>query len=232
MRTPRPIRLATFNLRHGRVGAHWPSIPWRLRQGIQRLDADVAGFQEVDVRVCRSWFVDQAALAARALGAGAHEFGLARPFLGGRYGNALTVRGSISETSVVVLPPGVKPERRIALVSTVRCQWLHARIAVTHLQNHDADAAAQLAVLAGLLGEDLPAIIMGDLNLHPDVVDPVLEAAGYTMAGGPNTSPVDDPWQRIDHVAVRGLHIETVEVPRPPVSDHRPVIVTVTPDVP
>jgi endonuclease/exonuclease/phosphatase family metal-dependent hydrolase len=220
--------LATFNVRHGRVGARWPSLPWRLREGVRLLDADVAGLQEVDVRVCRSWFVDQAALAARALGADHHEFALARPFLGGRYGNALAVRGTIADTSIVVLPPGVKPERRVALVSTVHCDWLHARVAVTHLQNHDDDAAAQLAVLAGLLGEDLPAIVMGDLNLHPDVVDPVLEAAGYTVAGGPNSSPVDDPWHRIDHVAVRGLGIVGVEVPGSAASDHRPLVVEVS----
>ncbi len=223
------VRVATFNIRHGRVGHHWPSLPWRLRDGVRLLDADICGLQEVDRRVVRSWFVDQPALTAKALRAGTPAFALARRFLGGDYGNALLARGAVSDVQVISLPLGVKPEPRVVLVATVHHSWLHARVAVTHLQNHTDDARLQLQTLAGLLGDDLPAIVMGDLNLHPDDVAPALEAAGYTVAGGANSSPVDDPYQRIDHVAVRGLRIEQVDVPRPPVSDHRPVIVTLVP---
>ncbi len=226
----RPIRLATFNLRHGRVGAHWPSLPWRLRQGTALLDADVVGFQEVDRRVFRSWFVDQAAVGARALGAIDHAFAAARPFgPGGRYGNALAVRGWIHDQQTVGLPGGIKPERRVALVASVDCSWLRACVLVTHLQNHTADADAQLRALPDLLPGEGPAIIMGDLNLNREEVQPVLEEAGFTVAGGAHSSPVDNPYQRIDHIAVRGLDIVSVDVPRPPVSDHRPVIVTVEP---
>lgn len=230
MTSTRPIRIATFNIRHGRVGRHWPSLPWRLRQGVALIDADIIGLQEVDRHVVRSWFMDQASFAARSQGALDHAFATARPFgPGGRYGNALTTRGWIHGQRTVELPVGTKTERRVALLATVDCRWLSARVLVTHLQNHDGDATAQLEDIPALLPPDGPAVIMGDLNLPSTAVRPVLEGAGFTLAGGGHSSPADNPYQRIDHIAVRGLDIVEVEVPRAPVSDHRPVVATVVP---
>jgi endonuclease/exonuclease/phosphatase family metal-dependent hydrolase len=37
-------------------------------------------------------------------------------------------------------------------------------------------------------------------------------------------SGTEQPLRRIDHIAVRGFAIGSVRAPRPPVSDHRPVI--------
>ncbi|MEJ2863440.1 endonuclease/exonuclease/phosphatase family protein [Actinomycetospora flava] len=63
------MRLATFNLLHGRSPADGVVCPDRLRDAVTGLDADVLALQEVDHAQPRSGLVDQTALAAEALGA-------------------------------------------------------------------------------------------------------------------------------------------------------------------
>jgi endonuclease/exonuclease/phosphatase family metal-dependent hydrolase len=224
------LRVATFNIRHGRVGEHWPCLPWRLRAGIALCAADIVGLQEVDHRVLRSWRLDQTALAARAAGATDQVFAAARPFgPGGLYGNALLVRGTITSSATVELPPGGRPERRVAIVAEAEVSTGRVRAVVTHLQNHRDAALAQLRFLAAHLeaahdARPLPTVVLGDLNLEPGAVAPVLGDAGFDLAGGPPSSDVEQPLRRIDHVAVRGFTVGEVEAPRPPVSDHRPIV--------
>lgn len=223
------LRIATFNLRHGRVGAHWPFLPWRLGQGMQLLEADVVGLQELDRRVIRTWFVDQPALCAKAAGATARVFAPARPFgPGGRYGNALAVRGAVTAHRVEPLPhvPGTEP--RVAIVATVTTRAGTLTVANTHLQNDTAQASAQLdELLEVMASEPAPKVILGDLNLSTPQVAERFAAAGWDLAGGADSSPAHAPYQRIDHIAAIGLTIERVDVPAAPVSDHRPVIATV-----
>ena len=81
------MRVATYNLRHG-APARRPAANRAMARSVASLGADVVALQEVDRRVVRSWFADQAGLAARRSGTVAH-FAAARPFgPGGRYGNA------------------------------------------------------------------------------------------------------------------------------------------------
>ncbi|MEJ2886541.1 endonuclease/exonuclease/phosphatase family protein [Actinomycetospora aeridis] len=63
------VRLATFNLLHGRSPADGVVCPDRLRAAVAELDADVLALQEVDHSQPRSGLVDQTALVADALGA-------------------------------------------------------------------------------------------------------------------------------------------------------------------
>ncbi len=63
------MRLATFNLLHGRSPDDGVVDAGRLRDAVTGLDADVLALQEVDRGQERSGRVDQAALAAEALGA-------------------------------------------------------------------------------------------------------------------------------------------------------------------
>ncbi|MDQ1627231.1 MAG: hypothetical protein QOI54_975 [Actinomycetota bacterium] len=68
------MRVATFNLLHGRSLADG-SVPEKLlRDAVGRLDSDVLGLQEVDRGQDRSHGVDQTALAADALGAAYWRF--------------------------------------------------------------------------------------------------------------------------------------------------------------
>jgi endonuclease/exonuclease/phosphatase family metal-dependent hydrolase len=221
--------VATFNIHHGRVGAHWPCLPWRLRAGIRLLDADLIALQEVDRRVVRSWFVDLAELARQAARAGAVTFARARWFgPGGQYGNALVSRGTIGAVDVVHLPVGGGREPRLAIVARAEVAGERVVVVSTHLQTKRSEAIEQLHFLVARLAEEQgPVLLCGDFNLHPDDVAPIVAAGGFELAGGANSSGVDHPWHRIDHIAVRGGTILAVDVPRPPVSDHRPVIATV-----
>ncbi|GIJ48708.1 endonuclease/exonuclease/phosphatase [Virgisporangium aliadipatigenens] len=68
------MRLATFNILHGRSLHDGLVEPERLRDAVRGLDADVLGLQEVDRNQPRSGGHDLAAVAAEAIGAVAHRF--------------------------------------------------------------------------------------------------------------------------------------------------------------
>ncbi len=63
------MRLATFNLLHGRSLSDGRVEPGRLAEAARTLDADIVGLQEVDRGQLRSGGADQTAQVARALGA-------------------------------------------------------------------------------------------------------------------------------------------------------------------
>lgn len=63
------MRLATFNLLHGRSLTDGRVVPERLAEAARTLDADVVGLQEVDRGQSRSAGADQTEHVARALGA-------------------------------------------------------------------------------------------------------------------------------------------------------------------
>lgn len=63
------MRLATFNLLHGRSLTDGRVVPERLEAAARTLDADVLGLQEVDRGQSRSGGADQTEQVARAMGA-------------------------------------------------------------------------------------------------------------------------------------------------------------------
>ena len=71
------MRLATFNLLHGRSLTDGLVDPDRLTAAVTALDADVLALQEVDRDQSRSGNLDLTAIAARALGAPHHRFAAA-----------------------------------------------------------------------------------------------------------------------------------------------------------
>lgn len=70
----RVIRVATFNLLHGRSLRDGGTDPAALTAAAGELDADIVGLQEVDRGQPRSGGVDQTALVAEALGAAQWRF--------------------------------------------------------------------------------------------------------------------------------------------------------------
>ncbi|MCV7153954.1 endonuclease/exonuclease/phosphatase family protein [Mycolicibacterium pyrenivorans] len=68
------MRIATFNILHGRTVADDAVDLNRLRAGVRDLDPDVLALQEVDLEQDRSGFADLTAVAAEAMGAVAHRF--------------------------------------------------------------------------------------------------------------------------------------------------------------
>ena len=68
------MRLATFNILHGRSLDDGQVSLERLAECIRRLDPDVLALQEVDLEQPRSSLADLTAVAAAAMGAASHRF--------------------------------------------------------------------------------------------------------------------------------------------------------------
>jgi endonuclease/exonuclease/phosphatase family metal-dependent hydrolase len=71
------VRLATFNLLHGRSLSDGTVHAERVSAAVAALDADVLGLQEVDKAQPRSGLLDLTALAAEAMNAPVHRFAAA-----------------------------------------------------------------------------------------------------------------------------------------------------------
>jgi endonuclease/exonuclease/phosphatase family metal-dependent hydrolase len=217
--------VATHNIRHGAPERGWADHRAMART-VASLRADVVALQEVDRRVVRSWFVDQAHRAALASGM-QHWFAPTRRMgPGGRYGNALLVRGRTLTRSVLTLP-GVG-EQRLAMFARVVCAEVEVTVVNTHLQNRRRtrpdEAPGQLdALLDELARWPRPWCVMGDLNLRAAVVEPRLGRSGLVPVPTGPTHPAHDPRIRIDWIAVAGLDVLAAEVVPATTSDHRPV---------
>ncbi len=200
------------------------------------LDADILGLQEVDRRQRRSGFADQAAAVARGLSC-THVYGATRHrVLRGQYGNALIVRGEILDSEVRPLPgSGTKQQPRVAILARVDVRGAHVSVAVTHLQHHPErlrhlpnEAPDQLrAALEWLTALPAPRVIIGDLNMQPPRAEPMLTAAGFTVAATGPAYPSHDPKLQLDYIAVDGLVVESAAVVPADVSDHRPIVAEV-----
>jgi endonuclease/exonuclease/phosphatase family metal-dependent hydrolase len=68
------MRLATFNILHGRSVEDGVVDLDRLRQAVRTIDADILAMQEVDCDQPRSDMADLTAVAAEAMGAVSHRF--------------------------------------------------------------------------------------------------------------------------------------------------------------
>lgn len=226
------MRFATYNIRHGAPPGRRADLR-RMSAAIGSLGADVIALQEVDRRVVRSMFRDQARAAARSAGL-VHRFAAARSLgLLGQYGNALLLPAGPVDLSIRPLHSVGEP--RVALFARVRIAEIAATVVCTHLQNSTrpgpGGAPAQLdELLLELRHWPLPWVLMGDLNLDADQVLPRFDAAGLESVPSGPTFPSDAPRARIDWIGVRGFRIGRTEVPRLDASDHLPLVTELTPE--
>ena len=224
------MRVATFNVKHGDDGCGRIDLR-RMGEACAGLSADVLAIQEVDRFASRTGFRDEMRLIARATGMEA-VFGEAARRRWRSYGNVLLVRGSISDVEVIRLPRPSGGEQRVAILARADVNGLGLSVAATHLSFRRGEGLPQLEVILEALAQrDGPRVLLGDLNLGPEVVEPAVVAAGYQLAPTGLTFPAAKPRTRIDFVAVSGLEVLASSTPRPGVSDHLPVIAEVTPAV-
>jgi len=226
------VRVVSFNIHHGTVGRRGPVDPEQLGEVCRSFEADVIALQEVDRDTYRTGRADLAAVAAGACGM-AHVFGGSRWYPGGRYGNALLVRGTISAATVTKLPkvPARRfwLEQRTALEASVTVDGRTVWVVGTHLSVPRDQNAVQLAwLLDHLRRRPQPQVVLGDLNRPRELVEPEAAAVGFRASAHGPTFPVAKPRRTIDHVLVSpGLEVVRTEVRRTSMSDHAALVVDV-----
>ena len=217
------MRVATYNVKHGDNGDGRVDLR-RLGTACAALSADVLAVQEVDRFARRTGFRDEMRVIARATGLQA-VFGEAARRKWRSYGNVLLARGPITDVETVKLPRPADGEQRVATLARVQVDGLAVSVGATHLSFRKGEGAAQLEVLLAALAErDGPRLVMGDLNIGPELAIPALTAAGYTVAETGPTFPAGTPRSRIDFIAVAGLDVVSATLPEVGMSDHRPVV--------
>lgn len=221
------MRIATFNIQHGRGADGGSPDLDELIETCVGFDADVLALQEVDRNAARSSNADQAKEIAQAMGA-SYTFGTTQRVSGGEYGNALIVRGELADVRVVSLVRRLRDEPRVAITATLIVDGHKLGVAATHLSVDNSLAGEQLIEVVDMLAErPPPRMLIGDLNLPVDEVLPITTAERYQLVRTAPTFPNHAPREQIDHIALCGLVGGDVEVLSTPISDHRAVVVEV-----
>ncbi|GIE78792.1 endonuclease/exonuclease/phosphatase [Actinoplanes philippinensis] len=222
------MRLATFNLLHGRSLSDGTVHADRIHAAVTDLDADVLGLQEVDRAQPRSGLLDLTALAADALGATTHRFAAAvvgtpgqtwQPWHSGadighpQYGIALVSRFPVQRWQITRLPaapvrspvyvPGgglllLRDEPRVLLAAVLDTPAGPLTVATTHLSFVPGWNVRQLRAAVRAL-RGLP----GPRVLLGDLnmpAGPVRAFTGWQPLARAATFPSPAPRTQLDHV--------------------------------
>lgn len=249
------MRIATFNILHGRSPEDGRVDVDRLAEAVRSLDADVLGLQEVDRDQPRSMNADLTKVAAEAMGAVDSQFvaalagtpggtwmaatGEEQP--GSAYGIALLSRVPVVSWRVVRLPvlrprvpvwfrgerrpQVVRDEPRVAVAAVLEGPGRRFTVATTHLSFVPGWNVLQLRRLVRSLTGTREPLVLTG-DLNMEPAQARRVSRLRPLAAGA-TFPADEPVRQVDHVLARGpVHASgPVEVPRLPLSDHRALVV-------
>ncbi|NMR20392.1 endonuclease/exonuclease/phosphatase family protein [Cellulomonas fimi] len=226
------MRLATFNILHGRSLRDGEVDLDRLAGAVRSLDADVLGLQEVDRDQQRSHGADLTALAAEAMGAPEHRFiatlagapGLWSAATGesqpqsAMYGIALLSRYPVRSWRAISLPalrgqvpvvfpgaPGptlVRDEPRAAVVAVVDAPEGPLTVVATHLTFIPGWNTVQLKRLVRLV-RDQPRPLVVMGDLNLEGDQPARATRMRALATA-STYPVSEPDRQLDHILGSG----------------------------
>jgi len=222
------VRLATFNLLHGRSLSDGKVHADRVAAAVADLDADVLGLQEVDRAQPRSGLLDLTAIAADALGAPVHRFAAAVVGTPGEtwqpwrsaddnahplYGIALISRWPVLRWQITPLPaapirspvwaPGgglllLKDEPRVLIAAVIDTPTGPMTVANTHLSFVPGWNIRQLRAATRAL-RDLPAPRILLGDLNLPAT-PVRACTGWRTLARRPTYPSAAPRAQLDHI--------------------------------
>jgi endonuclease/exonuclease/phosphatase family metal-dependent hydrolase len=249
------MRLATFNILHGRNPADDLVDVDVYAGAIATLDADVLALQEVDRNQPRSHSADLTAVAAEAMGALEHRFVAAMTGSPGSawvaatgeeqpdaatYGVALLSRFPVTAWQIVKLPV-LRTRIPIRFRGQLLPTWVRdePRVAVAATVEGPTGtltvACTHLSFVPWWNGRQLRALTHAldpTTGTHVLMGDLNLDAAraarvtGLTPAARHPTFPADDPREQLDHVLVTpDVSTAGSEAVRLPLSDHRALVV-------
>lgn len=251
------VRIATFNILHGRSMHDGEVLLDRYADSIRSLDADILGLQEVDRDQPRSAGADLTAVAAAAMGAPEHRFVAALAGTPGgtwtaatgaeqpgsaSYGVALLSRYPVRSWQVVRLPmlrtrvPFLAPDTRRPILIQEEPRVAVAAVIQTPLGDVTV-AVTHLTFLPGWNTVQLRRLTRSLRGANPLILMGDLNmgptqarrnTALRPLASAP-TFPVTRPVRQLDHILARG-HFGTATdavATALPVSDHRALSVDV-----
>jgi endonuclease/exonuclease/phosphatase family metal-dependent hydrolase len=251
------VRLATFNILHGRSTEDGTVELSRLRAAVREIDADVLALQEVDRDQPRSQLADLTALAADAMGALSYRFvatvfgtpgeswiavtGDGQPGAAA-YGIALLSRYPADNWQVLRLAPLPlyardrarlvlsRDEPRAVVIAQLETPLGAVSVANTHLSIVPGWNRIQLRqVRTALAALPGPRVLLGDLNMGSNPAR--RHARMRTLATVP-TFPATAPDRQLDHVLTDepAFRASGFRAPYFPISDHRALLVDVAAD--
>ncbi len=249
------MRLATFNILHGRSLVDDRVDVDRFAAAVGDLDADVLALQEVDRDQPRSHGADLTSVAAEAMGAPEHRFaavlhgepglwtaatGTAQPATAS-YGIALLSRFPVVRWQVLALPmlrgrtpvrwPGsrwptlARDEPRAALVAVLETPEGQLTVVGTHLTVIPGWTVRQLRHLVGRT-QTLPRPFVLMGDLN---LERPVRPSGLRPLAEAATYPVEVPVRQLDHILADGA-VQPVAPGRAVptgLSDHRALVVDV-----
>lgn len=240
-------RVLVFNIHAGKDAAGVGNLD-AVADLIRSTNADLAFLQEVDRGTKRSGNVDQPRVISERSGF-PFSFGRSLDYDGGKYGIAALARGGFIAQFTEALPvqpvqtrAGGSHEPRAALVVVVRTALGSLTALNTHLDASREEAYRLqeidkvVELMARTKKSGMPAIAAGDFN-----AEPASEAHARVLAAGLRdawmecgsgeglTYPAAKPVKRIDYVFLTDpLHCTDARVIETTISDHRPLLVTLT----
>jgi endonuclease/exonuclease/phosphatase family metal-dependent hydrolase len=250
------MRMATFNILHGRSTHDGLVDLDRLAASVRQLDADVLALQEVDCVQPRSAMADLTAVAAEAMGAVSHRFVAAISGTPGAtwmaatgdeqpgtaaYGIALLSRFPTQSWQVLRLPR-IPVRFPMYLPGPNRVQMVHEEPRAAMVGRLDTPlgpmtvANTHLSFVPGWNRVQLGRLIRdlrgfpGPRVLMGDLNMTAKRWSGLRPLCAASTFPADAPDRQLDHVLTddRGLHADRCCAPRLPISDHHALVVDVS----
>ncbi len=224
------IKIATFNTHHGKEKGVKYSTE-QLANDIQSLGADIICLQEVDSFSFRTKFANQSRAVAKHLGF-YYKSSFIRFFGAGFQHNSILSKFPISSHEQIILPSIKGEQKRIAQKVVIETENSQIIVANTHLhsggniKDDNSIAKNQLNYLTNIL-DDEKILLMGDFNMTPDDVLPIIKENNFEAQYEYLTSPASNPKNQIDWITSRGYELTNTHISQQLCSDHRALMSSV-----